>query len=485
MGNKNSQDRYILGAGRFAGESSRIVSSTESPLHFIDENLYQDSETGEYKGHSIDVLNTARINGFGDVKQENIRIVNDYSGTDVANEGRVFRTIIGEYDSALSNKYVVNVSYGPIFDTSTSSQPELIPVDLLKEKQAAFLVATGNSSSGNSHGEAGGLAAARAGFVLFVTGVDYQRQRAGRFVLDSRASPCLWAKEFCVAASFTVRVSSKELNGTSFSTPLVSAQLANARLLWPNMTSEQTLELARYCARPVRSDGTLGAWGTILTAEQADDNLGQGVFSVECLYNANGALRNPITGIQLTGVMSLRGVENVLRLSDAFGRSYTLSENVGGAHLPLLPMKPDKIVFGTDRVIGFGLSFINMGFRFDENEFFGTRGTGDFIIGDSFNVFLQLSHRLAFDRFYLDLYMLSVWARMNPVLRSVVREAQGFNHQLTARLGYHFAEGRANVFTEWTHNFGVSGKVVLADVGVMTLRPRAQDRIGVQLNYNF
>ena len=478
-------DKYVLGTGSFAKESSRIADGVRSPLRIIDEGLF--TINGVMQGHSINVLDTARINGFGILDSTHIRLTNDYIGTPISDEGLIFRTIIGEYDSALSPNYVVNVSYSPLFNSPIIDNPELIPVSLLEEKKAAFVIATGNSRGNNSHGETGGLAAARAGYVLFVTGLDLGEIEKGNHVLARDASPCLWAKEFCVAASFMVDVPvAGRIEGTSFATPLVSSLLANARLLWPSMTSVQTLNLARFCARPVQADGSLGAWGTILTNEQADDNFGQGVFSVECLYAENGALFNPITEQSIVGSLGVRGTSTAVLLADTFGREYPLSQNRGGITLPLLAKpKEDEIFFGQNNILGVAWSGMNLGVRVDENQFFGSQGTGDFRMGDSYVVFLQLSHRFDIDDFYLDIYGLSVWADMYPAARSVVTDAQGFSHQISARAGYQDQGLGLDAMVEVLHNFGVDGKLTLAGYGNIDLVPAANTQVRLHFTQHF
>jgi hypothetical protein len=331
-----------------------------------------------------------------------------------------------------------------------------------------------------------GLAVARAGYVIFVTGLDFSALQQGRYVKHRAATRCGWAKEFCVAASYEVEIPvDGKIEGTSFAAPLVASQLANARLLWPAMTSVQTLELARYCARPVQADGSLGAWGTILSEAQADDTLGQGVFSVECLYNENGALFNPITGQGVRGSLGFRGTRSTLILVDPFGRDYALSGNRGGLLLNHLPIKSEDLLFENAGLAGLSLPFVSVGFNIDEKQFLGTRGIGDFAVGNSYNVFLQLSHQLTANNFYLNLFALSIWANMLPDSRSLIRSASGFSHQLSMHAGYSSQSRRLNTVLELTHNFGVAGELRFAGYGSVDLVPRATTQARLKAIFRF
>ena len=138
-----------------------------------------------------------------------------------------------------------------------------------------------------------------SGLVIFVAG--FTRSKGG-YALHHKSARCGSAhgnaklKTFCVLAPLGIpTLSGGIFDGTSSSAPVVAAILANARLLWPRMTSRQIVRLAQYCARPINPDGSLAAWGSILDENTASDIWGQGVLSTECFYDENNTLRNPMT----------------------------------------------------------------------------------------------------------------------------------------------------------------------------------------------
>ena len=260
--------------------------------------------------------------------------------------------------------------------------------------------------------------------------------------------------------------------GVSFGTPIVASALANARLLWPSMTSRQTVRLAQYCARPINSDGTLQPWGTILTETTASDVWGQGVFSVECLFESNGALRNPITNQRLAGRLAVRGATSTLSLTDQFGRDYQLVDNKKG--FPLINLPDVSGFFATpERILGYQWSehFI-FAVRHEENEFFGSYGIGDFELGDSWTGIIQLGYRWDLTAHsYIGLSAQSSYGVMRAARRSVVRDARGHAHQLKAGLGYR--RGALKADFALSYHTGLMGRMAIADHGNLSLAPQA------------
>ena len=270
---------------------------------------------------------------------------------------------------------------------------------------------------------------------------------------------------------------------------MVAASLANARSLWPTMTSRQTVQLARHCAQPINDDGTLAPYGTILSASEADTTWGQGVFSLECLFDADGALFNPImqqksatnavrtstqiSGRQLRGILSLAGTRSHLSLTDIFSRTFTFSRHVDRHELSFAPENISGLYGTQDGVFGLIWKNIGVAMKIEDNEFFGSYGTGDFKFGDTMIIMLQLGHEFQMnERFHVSLHGQSAWGQMQSARGSAVSDAEGHTHQLQA--GFFYRQGSLKTSLAATYNFGVRGNIELAEFGVLKLTPRSE-----------
>ncbi len=274
---------------------------------------------------------------------------------------------------------------------------------------------------------------------------------------------------------------------------MVSASLASARALWPAMTSRQTIELAFFCARPVNADGTLAPWGNILTEEEADNDLGQGVFSVECLFNERGALRNPITDEVIAGGLSLRGTASSFRLTDQFGRTSLLSKSSGAAFVPIVPDHVSGFFATPDGVMGFIWSeHIALALSQEANGFFGSYGTGDFTFGDTYAIIARLGHQWSLGGFLskqadIGFHVQSVYGQMTRASGSLVRKAAGHTHQITAKMNYRLGKMKASF--SLTRAFGVRGEVDIAGPDNLSLnlslKPKPETIASFKLTSNF
>ena len=476
----------VPGAARFWSARSRVAAGAESRLRLID----MDPE-----GHATWVRNVAQRLAFADVPAAAI------TGSTV--DGRDIAMRITELPAPASNNYVVNLSIAPLFTDENNLGGVAgadIPASLLTQKGAVYVIGAGNSSTGFSHGRTQAEQAMATRLVLFVAGLDYANLRGGVYVKDADASPCQWAKLYCVMASYSTPIpgdpvhdDADRYHGSSFSAPQVSSLLANARLLWPSMTSRQTVDLARFCARPINEDGSLGDYGETLSESQASDIWGQGVFSVECLYDRSGALFNPITGTRLgardtgrrlSGEIVFNGARANLFLRDIFSRDFSFSRPWSA---PLLSFAPEHVagLYGTEEGV-FGLAWrgIALAARIEKNGFFGSYGFHDFALGDTFAVIAQAGHRFHLSEGWrLSLFGQSSWGRMRAAPRSLVIGARGHAHQLMASADY---DGERTHFEiSVLHHFGVRGRLRLLDFGDFSFAPRRRSVIQLRVSHLF
>ncbi len=462
----------VPGATRFYQERTRIPSTAASPLRFIDMNP---------AGHATLVHNVAQRMAFIDPPTPfTVNLRGD----------QPVRTILEE-DFDDDSDLIVNVSFGPLFLDSNRGGSLDVPPDLIVRKNVVLVIAAGNQSpeNGLSHGQEQGEQAIATGLVLFVAGLDLDMLRQNVYAITQESNSCGWGRVYCVMSSYTTPIpgdpNNGSYNGTSFATPMVASLLANAKLLWPDMTGQQTVQLAQYCARPINDDGTLAPWGMILNAEQANDIWGQGVFSVECLYAQNGALNNPITGVSLRGSLRLTGTGNSLTLADQFSRSYSFSRNGGMMKLSFLPAQTSGAFITKKNIIGFAWRNIALGIQAEKNDFLGIQGTQDFRIGETMIVMAQLGHRFQInENINISLYGLSAWGKMSrPAISSVVRKAQGHTHQVGAEFSYRQDGFQARLAI--IHRFGITADIDLGDFGRLHLSPKSENHVKALLAWNF
>ena len=457
--------RLVLGMRQFWEERSRIP---------------QDAAIGLT---AIDLVTTVEASIHG----EQVKEVAEFFSFVPVNLKRTTATpenLSGIVNALPSNTHVVSVSLNDLVLSR-------LPANTINNKDIVWVNSAGNDSGLPTDADflpssftnptsleryQNFVAHVNTGLVLHVGGADVGF--VGRNELHFLSSRCgslhgnTKLRFYCVLAPFAVPTSQGFFVGTSAATPVVAGILASARALWPGMTSRQTVQLAQFCARPINADGTFGNWGTILTEETASDIWGQGVLSVECVYDSSGALVNPITNTRLVGTMILQGTTSQLRLTDQFGRDTLFSRTQGAALVPVLPDHHAGFFATKEGVLGFMWSeHIALAFSQEENGFFGSYGTGDFAFGDTYAIIARLGHQWAVNKkFDIGFHVQSIYGQMTPAGSSIVRKAEGHTHQFTAKLDYH--AGGLNASISLTHALGIRGKIDINSMDDLALKPR-------------
>ncbi len=346
------------------------------------------------------------------------------------------------------------------------------------------------------------------GLILFVGGYDTFRAIAGfGFALHTDSSRCgssegVESENIKVHCVLTTHITGSDVpldnvpaTDTGFTgeaglaSSIVAASLANARLLWPDMTSRQTVRLAQFCARPINPDGSLQPWGTILDEDEASDDWGQGVFSVECFFDTRGALINRITNAPLSGGLVLQGTTSELRLTDQFGRDSLFSAKRGATFVPTLPDHISGFFATPEGVLGYMWNeHVALALSHEENGFFGSYGTGDFAFGDTYTIIVRLGHQWsqqwsAHESTYFGLHAQSVYGQMDSASSSLVGKAEGHTHQFTAMVGYQSNIVKASLSV--THALGIMGDIDIVGFDNLSLAPQASTAAKFKLTTSF
>ncbi len=453
----------VPGFTRLWQERARVSSTTPSRVKINDDG----------QQHGVRVMQAAQTFSFGPIDPVILSITR-------FDENGVPSSLVSS-DLVDAGRDIISISLDNAFSSRLFT-----PLEELVSQDVAAVAVAGNDGD---FSQPDIVRYGASGLALIVTGLDRTGRRRAL-----RATACGIGRRYCVAAPyfFDFVESNGQIDqrfGTSFSTPIVSASLASARALWPAMTSRQTIELAFFCARPVNADGSLAPWGTILTEEEADNDLGQGVFSVECLFNERGALRNPITDEVIAGGLSLRGTASSFRLTDQFGRTSLLSKSSGAAFVPIVPDHVSGFFATPDGVMGFIWSeHIALALSQEANGFFGSYGTGDFTFGDTYAIIARLGHQWSLSKQAdIGFHVQSVFGQMTRASGSLVRKAEGHTHQITAKMNYRLGKMKASF--SLTRAFGVRGEIDIAGPDNLSLnlslKPKPETIASFKLTSNF
>ena len=206
--------------------------------------------------------------------------------------------------------------------------------------------------------------------------------------LDSRASQCGVAQEFCIAAPFYVSIDIEEgegipgrstFPGTSGATIIVSTTLALVKEQWPILDARELREIALSCAIDAGPDPD---------GDGINETFGQGILSIVCLFE-------PIEGLEVAsrevqGQASLPGLSPSARLTgyDAYERdfAFTFAQEFRQA---------SRVLPGGEKVATLVSHGDSASFSFKERDLFQpseeTLQTGFIVGGEKVKSFFQAS----------------------------------------------------------------------------------------------